>query len=104
MDHGAYLYAIVAVMALVTYPLRMLPATVFSKARFGRYMRRVLHIMPYTALTALVFPGVFSSVGDHTWAAAAGAGTALVLALLKMPLSLTVAASVAAVYLALCIA
>ena len=100
MDHETYLYAIVAVMALVTYPLRMLPATVFSKERFGRYMHRVLYIMPYTALTALVFPGVFSSVGEHTGAAAVGTGAALLLSLLKMPLSLTVAVSVAAVYLA----
>ncbi len=104
MDREVYLYAMVAVMALVTYPLRMLPATVFSKARFGRYMRRVLYIMPYTALTALVFPGVFSSVGVHTGAAVAGTGAALVLSLLRMPLSLTVAASVVAVYIALVIA
>jgi branched-subunit amino acid transport protein len=104
MDQEAYLYCIVAVMALVTYPLRMLPATVFSRARFGRYMQRVLYLMPYTALTALVFPGVFSSVGDHTWAASAGAAAALVSALLRQPLSMTVAVSVVAVYLVLVLA
>ncbi|MGN0909407.1 MAG: AzlD domain-containing protein [Succinivibrio sp.] len=104
MEENTYLWLIVAVMALATYPLRMLPATVFSKARFGRYMRRVLHIMPYTALTALVFPGVFFSVGDHYAAAGAGVASALLLSLLKAPLSLTVAASVAAAYIALAIA
>lgn len=101
MDNSLYLSLVIIIMAVVTYPLRMMPATVFSKARFGRYMHRVLYIMPYAALTALVFPGVFSSVGSYHYAAVAGTAAALILSLFKTSLSVTVVLSVVVVYLVL---
>lgn len=98
MDSELYFYLVPLVMALVSYPLRFLPATVISKVRFGRYMRRVLYLIPYTALTALVFPGIFYSVGEHYYAAAAGTLCALVTSYFRLPLSVTVVVSVALVF------
>lgn len=92
-----YLWALIVVMALINYMLRVLPATVISKVSFGRYMKRVLHLIPYTALTALVFPGIFFSVGEHVYIAAFGAIIAVITAILKFSLSMTVLISVIAV-------
>lgn len=101
MTDELYFYLVPLVMAAVSYPLRFLPATVISKVRFGRYMRRVLYLIPYTALTALVFPGIFYSVGDHYYVATAGTVCALVTSILRLPLSVTVVLSVATVFVML---
>ncbi len=92
-----YLWMILLVMGVINYLLRVLPATVFSKVKFGRYMRRVLNLIPYTALTALVFPGIFFSVGDHTYIAIAGTLVAIITAILRLPLSVSVIITVLAV-------
>lgn len=92
-----YLWMLLLVMAVINYLLRVLPATVFSKVKFGRYMRRVLNLIPYTALTALVFPGIFFSVGDHTYIAMAGTLVAVITAILRFPLSVSVIITVMAV-------
>lgn len=92
-----YLWMIIIVMGVINYLLRMLPATVFSKVKFGRYMRRVLNLIPYTALTALVFPGIFFSVGEHTYIAMVGTVVAIITAILRFPLSVSVIVSVLAV-------
>lgn len=97
VQSAAYLWALIALMGLINYLLRMLPATVISKVKFGRYMKRVLFLIPYTALTALVFPGIFFSVGDHVLVATAGTLVAILTALLRMSLSLTVVISVLSV-------
>ncbi len=92
-----YLWMILLVMGVINYLLRVLPATVFSKVKFGRYMRRVLNLIPYTALTALVFPGIFFSVGEHTYIAIAGTLVAIITAILRLPLSVSVIITVLAV-------
>ncbi len=92
-----YLWMLLLIMGVINYLLRVLPATVFSKVKFGRYMRRVLNLIPYTALTALVFPGIFFSVGDHTYIAMAGTVVAIITAILRLPLSLSVIITVLAV-------
>ncbi len=101
MPREVFLFLVVIVMAAVTYPLRLLPATVISRALFGRYMQRVLYLMPYTALTALVFPGIFYSVGDHVYIAGAGTLAAILCAVLKLSLSATVILCVLCVYVLL---
>lgn len=92
-----YLWLLILIMGVINYLLRVLPATVFSKVKFGRYMRRVLNLIPYTALTALVFPGIFFSVGDHTYIAMAGTVVAIITAILRLPLSVSVIITVLAV-------
>ncbi|MBQ9275158.1 MAG: AzlD domain-containing protein [Succinivibrio sp.] len=100
MDEYRYVL-IVAVMALATYPLRLIPALLVSHLKFSTYLRRVFRLIPYTALTALVFPGIIFSLEEHVYIAAAGALCAALCALIKLPLSATVILTVCGVYVLL---
>ena len=69
----------VAVMAVVTYLIRMLPMTVYRRPIRSRFARSFLAYIPYAVLGAMTFPGVLYSTGDLR-TAAAGVVTAVVLA------------------------
>ncbi len=49
---------LIAGMTLVTYIPRMLPAVLLEKLHFGPKVEKFLQLIPYTAMAALVFPGV----------------------------------------------
>ena len=53
-----------AVMAGVTYLIRMLPLTVFRKEIKSVFIRSFLHYVPYAVLAAMTIPGILSSTGD----------------------------------------
>ena len=59
-----------AVMAGVTYLIRMLPLTVFRKEIKSRFVMSFLHYVPYAVLGAMTIPDVLYSTGNM--------GTALV--------------------------
>ena len=88
------IYSMILGMALVTYLPRALPALFMDRLSIGPQMRRYLGLIPYTAMTALVFPAVFA-VGESTWQGALGALTAGILAWKKCPVILCVVAAVA---------
>ena len=69
----------VAVMAVVTYLIRMLPMTVYRRPIRSRFARSFLAYIPYAVLGAMTFPEVLYSTGDLR-TAAAGVVTAVVLA------------------------
>lgn len=85
------IYSMILGMALVTYLPRALPALFMDRLSIGPQMRRFLGLIPYTAMTALVFPAVFA-VGESAWQ---GALTAGILAWKKCPVILCVVAAVA---------
>lgn len=58
-----------AVMAVVTYLIRMLPLTIFRKPIRSRFIRSFLTYIPFAVLGAMTFPDVFSSTGDLRTAA-----------------------------------
>lgn len=89
----AYLIAGIAVMALVTYFVRMLPMVIFRKKITNVRVRSFLYYVPYVVLAAMTFPAIFSSTGT-TPSAAAGCAAAVVLAYFKRGL-LTVAVGAA---------
>ncbi|MCR5085690.1 MAG: AzlD domain-containing protein [Succinivibrionaceae bacterium] len=89
---------IILVMALVSYLPRVLPATFMGKIRLNPYLNRVLNLIPYTAMTALVFPSILDCVPSSPTAAAAGTVAAILSAALRAPLSLTVVVAVAVVW------
>ena len=68
-----------AVMAGVTYLIRMLPLTVFRREIKSVFVRSFLHYVPYAVLAAMTIPAVFSSTGDLR-TAAAGTVAAIVMA------------------------
>ena len=52
------LYLCIALMALTTYLIRMLPLTIFRKPIRSRFVRSFLHYVPYACLTAMTFPAI----------------------------------------------
>ena len=68
-----------AVMAVVTYLIRMLPLTVFRKEIKSRFVQSFLTYIPYAVLGAMTFPDVMYSTGN-LWTAAAGVVVAVILA------------------------
>lgn len=65
------LYLCIAVMALTTYLIRMLPLTIFRKPIRSRFVRSFLHYVPYACLTAMTFPAILSSTASIFSGAAA---------------------------------
>ncbi len=96
-----YYISIVLLSFLMTYPIRSIPALFISKLELSPYWQRFLDLVPYTALTALVFPGVFYCIDNNQYAAYIGTAVALVAAIAKMSLSIVVLVAVAASYIAI---
>lgn len=53
-----------AVMAGVTYLIRMLPLTVFRREIKSVFIKSFLHYVPYAVLAAMTIPGILTSTGD----------------------------------------
>jgi len=87
----------IAVMAGVTYLVRMIPFTVFRKKIKSQFFRSFLHYIPNAVLSAMTIPAIFYSTGDMV-TATIGTVVAVVLAYFNMPLIVVaLAASAAAV-------
>lgn len=52
--------------AIVTFIPRLIPAIFVGKINFGRKTEKFLDLIPYTALTALIVPGVLT-VDEQLW-------------------------------------
>ena len=74
-----YIIAGIAVMALVTYLVRMLPRVIFRKKITNVRVKSFLYYVPYAGLSAMTFPAIFSSTGTYP-SAIAGCGVAVFLA------------------------
>ena len=85
---------LIFLMMVVTYLPRMIPSLVCDKLHFGRKFKKFLELIPYAAMTALVFTGVISVVPDMWIIGVAGALVAVLLSLVKkMPVALVVVAA-----------
>ena len=90
------IFIYIAVMAVVTYLIRMLPFTLFRKKIRSRFFRSFLGYIPYAVLSAMTLPAIFYSTGSIP-TAIAGTVVALVLAYFGKPLIVVaLAASLAA--------
>lgn len=87
----------IAVMAVVTYLIRMLPFTFFNKKIKSRFFRSFLHYIPYAVLSAMTIPAIFYSTGNM-YTAIAGTVVALVLAFMEKPLIIVALAGSAAAF------
>ena len=54
----------IAVMALTTYLIRMIPFTAFRRRITSRFARSFFHYIPYAVLAAMTFPAIFYSTGS----------------------------------------
>ena len=89
-------------MTLVTYIPRAIPAVLIEKMKFGAKMEKFLNLIPYTAMSALIFPGVFTVDTDNPVIGIAGGLAAGVLAWRKCPVMVCVLAAIAVDFVLYC--
>lgn len=85
----------IAVMAIVTYLIRMLPLTLFRSKIKSKFLRSFLKYIPYTVLSAMTFPAIFYSTGNVI-TATVGTVAALITAFFGLPLIIVAAAAAGA--------
>ena len=90
---AGHLALYLAVMALVTYLIRMIPFTLFRKEIQSVFFRSFLAYVPYAVLGAMTFPSIFFATASLP-SAIAGTAVALALAFFRRSL-LTVAVGAA---------
>ena len=89
-------------MTLVTYIPRAIPAILIKKMNFGAKMEKFLNLIPYTAMSALIFPGVFTVDTEYPVIGIAGGLTAAILAWRKCPVMVCVLAAIAVDFVLYC--
>ena len=89
----------IAVMAGVTYLIRMIPFAAFSRQIKSRFFRSFPYYVLYAVLTAMTIPAIFYSTGSMI-SAAFGTAVAVLLAYFDMPLIVVALAASAAAFAA----
>ena len=59
------IYMYIAVMALTTYLIRLLPMTIFRKPIRSRFLKSFLHYVPYACRGAMACPGILARTGNR---------------------------------------
>lgn len=94
--HSIFLY--IAVMAGVTYLMRMLPFTLFRRKITSRFLQDLLYYIPYAVLSAMAIPASFYAT-DHPLSAAVGVMIAIVFSFFGRSLLTVSVAGVVGTYL-----
>ena len=89
------MFLYIAVMAGITYLIRMIPFTLFRKKIKSVFIQSVLYYIPYAVLSAMTFPAIFYST-DNTLTAAIGTVVAVILVYFKLPLTVVAVSACAA--------
>ncbi len=84
----------IAVMAGVTYLIRMIPFTAFRKQIKSRFIKSILYYLPYAVLAAMTVPAIFYSTGNIK-SAVVGTVVAVVIAFFEKPLIIVALAAAA---------
>ena len=85
------------IMAGVTYLIRMIPFTLFTRKIESRFIRSFLYYVPYAVLSAMTFPAIFYSTGN-VLTATIGTVVALILAFTGCSLTVVAMAAAAVVF------
>ncbi|MBQ8296963.1 MAG: AzlD domain-containing protein [Ruminococcus sp.] len=88
----------IAVMAGVTYLVRMIPFTVMRKKIKSQFLRSFLYYIPYAVLSAMTLPAIFYATGDMV-TSIVGTAAAIVLAYFNLPLIVVALAAAGAAFL-----
>ena len=88
-----------AVMAGVTYLIRLLPLIFIRKKIENRFVRSFLYYVPYSVLSVMTVPAIFYSTG-YLFSAIIGTACAVLLAYKKQSLIIVAAGASLAVLLA----
>ncbi len=62
MKHDIYIY--LAIMAFVTYAVRVLPLTLIRKQINNVFIQSFLYYVPYVTLAVMTFPAILSATGS----------------------------------------
>ena len=65
MTHNNYIY--IAVMALVSYTIRILPLTLIRKPIKNRFIQSFLYYVPYVTLAVMTFPAIVNATQPVPW-------------------------------------
>ena len=101
--NSARIFLLILGMTAVTYLPRAIPAVLVDRLRFGAKTEKFLKLIPYTAMSALIFPGVFTVDGENPAIGIVGGLVAGALAWRKCPVMVCVLAAIAADVLLYCI-
>lgn len=100
-----YVMLCILIMALVTYPPRMLPLVLFRRTIENRFIKSFLEYVPYAVLGAMTFPEVLFATAPeggfvpmYFAGSVAGMLVALVLAYFGQKLPLVALGAVAAAF------
>ena len=77
MTHNIWIY--IAVMAGVTFLIRVLPLTVIRKKIKNRFFNSFLYYVPYVTLAAMTFPAIVHAT-QSTWSGIAAMAVGVVAA------------------------
>ena len=92
-------------MALVTLVPRLIPAFIMNKVKLGKRFEKFINLIPYTAMAALILPGVINADAERWYVGVVGGAVAIVLACFKkIPSFVVVIGSVLVVMLVYCFA
>ncbi len=64
MDKTLNMIILVAVMALVTYLIRLIPFIFVKNKIKSTFLKSLLYYIPYAVLTAMTFPSIFFVTGS----------------------------------------
>ena len=94
-------YAIILILAmgLTAFIPRLIPAVLVDKMHFGPKTEKFLKLIPYTAMAALIFPGVLTVDSANPVIGIVGGLVAAVLAWRRCPVMVCVLAAIAADFL-----
>ncbi len=77
MNYKIYIY--IAIMAAVTYLIRVLPLTFIRKKITNKTLRSFLYYMPYVTLSVMTFPAIIYST-ENIWSGIAALVSGILLA------------------------
>lgn len=97
MQHSIYIY--IAVMAGVTYLIRVLPLTVIRKKITNTTLRSFLYYVPYVTLAVMTFPAILEAT-ESVWSGVLALAVGILLAYFGVSLFGVAICSCAAVFIA----
>lgn len=89
------LLILILLMTLVTYIPRAIPFALKEKIHISAGVERFLNLIPYTAMAALIYPGILSADSSHPMIGICGGLAAVIASLLKAPVIISVLAAAA---------
>lgn len=93
------IYFWIALMAITTYLIRMIPLTLFRKQITNKRVQSFMYFVPYACLTSMTVPAIFFSTGSVV-SAVIGLIVALIAALSGRSLPTVAALACVAVFIA----